>query len=112
LNCVRLSLENPPKAGNLHIFNQFTETFSVIDLAERVQRVGNTLGLQVEICPVENPRKEAEDHYYNPKHTGLLKLGLRPHYLTDDVLAQMIEIVLRHKSNIHEHKIYRNIKWE
>ncbi len=63
LNCVRLSLENPAKQGELRIFNQFTETFSVNELAERVQRVGKGLGLQVEIKPVENPRKEAEDHY-------------------------------------------------
>lgn len=111
LNCVRLSLENPAKAGELRIFNQFVETFSVTELAERVQSVGNQMDLAVEIRPVENPRKEPEDHYYNPAHTGLLELGLEPHYLTDEVLARMLEIVLKYKSNIHEHKIYRKVKW-
>ena len=111
LNCVRLSLENPAKAGELRIFNQFVETFSVNELAERVQRVGNQMDLAVEIRPVENPRKEAEDHYYNPARTGLLELGLKPHYLTDEVLARMLEIVLNYKSNIQEHKIYRKVKW-
>ena len=89
LNCVRLSLESPAKAGELRIFNQFTETFSVNDLAEKVQRVGKDMGLNVEIKPVENPRKEAEEHYYNPKHTGLLELGLSPNYLTKVFLPFM-----------------------
>ena len=104
---MRLSLEKPAKKGELRIFNQFTETFSVNELAEQVARVGSQLKLDVQIRPVENPRIEPEDHYYNPVHTGLLDLGLEPHYLTDEVLAEMIETVLRHRSNIHEHKIFQ-----
>ena len=111
LQCVRLSLENPPNAGELRIFNQFVETFSVTQLAEKVRDVGKVLGLKVEIRSVENPRKEAEEHYYNPVHTGLLDIGLKPHYLTDDVLAQMMETVLLFKTGIREHKIYRKVKW-
>lgn len=111
LNCVRLSLENPAKKGELRIFNQFTEAFTVKELAARVQQVGNHLGLNVEIKPVENPRKEAEEHYYNPAHTGLLELGLNPHYLSDEVLEQMFKIVERYRKRINEKAIFRNIKW-
>jgi UDP-sulfoquinovose synthase len=111
LNCVRLSLENPAAKGELRIFNQFTETFSVNQLAEKVQQVGNTFNLNVEIRPVDNPRKEAEEHYYNPAHTGLLDLGLQPNYLTDEVLGRMVAEVLLHKEHIHEHKIFRKYNW-
>ena len=111
LNCVRLSLEQPPKAGELRIFNQFVETFTVNELAERVQRVGSQLGLNVKIRSVENPRKEAEEHYYNAAHTGLLELGLKPHYLTDEVLEQMFKIVEGYRDRINEKAIFRNIKW-
>jgi UDP-sulfoquinovose synthase len=111
LNCVRLSLENPANHGELRIFNQFTETFTVNQLAEQVQRVGTSLGMNVEIKPVKNPRKEAEEHYYNPQHTGLLELGLQPHYLTDEVLAEMMEAVLKHKDLIQHGHIYRQVKW-
>lgn len=111
LQCVSLALEHPPERGNLRICNQFVETFSVNELAERTQRVGNKLGLNVQIHPVKNPRKEAENHYYNPTHTALLELGLKPHYLTDDILRQMMETVLHYKANIQEHQIYREIKW-
>ena len=95
----------------MRIFNQFTETFTVNQLAEQVQKVGIDLGLKVEIKPVENPRKEAEKHYYNPQHTGLLELGLEPHYLTTEILAEMIEAVLRHKHRIQPDQIYRQVKW-
>lgn len=111
LNCVRLSLENPASKGELRIFNQFTETFTVNKLAEHVQRVGNSLGLKVEIKSVANPRKEAENHYYHPKHTGLLDLGLKPNFLTDEVLAQMLETVLQHASKIRKDRIFLDIKW-
>jgi len=112
LQCVHLSLENPPNIGELRIFNQFVETFSVNELAEKVQRVGNQYDLGVQIRSVENPRKEAEDHYYNPEHTGLLDLGLKPHYLTDELLSRMIELVLQYKDNIKKEIIFRGVKWD
>nr|WP_321258539.1 NAD-dependent epimerase/dehydratase family protein [uncultured Pseudodesulfovibrio sp.] len=111
LNCVRLSLENPADKGELRIFNQYTETFSVNDLAQRIESVGNGLGLNVQLNHLENPRKELEEHYYNPTATGLLDLGLEPNFLTDDSLAAMMEEVMRYKDSIDEHKIFRKIAW-
>jgi len=111
LSCVHLALENPPPQNELRIFNQFTETFSVNDLAEKVQCVGRQLGLDVQVKSIANPRQEQEEHYYAPKHTGLLELGLKPHYLTDEVLAEMITQVLKHKENIATHKIFRGTTW-
>lgn len=112
LNCVCLSLENPPKKGELIIFNQFTETFSVNQLADKVRRVARSMGFKAEISTVENPRKEAEEHYYNPAHTGLLDLGLRPHFLTDDVLDGMLEFAAKHKEKIRTEQIYRQVRWD
>ena len=111
LQCVRLSLEKPADTGELRIFNQFVETFAVKDLAQRVKDVGAGFGLNVEIKSIKNPRKELEDHYYNPAHTGLLDLGLQPNYLSDEVLGKMIETVLQHKANINREAIFRGVKW-
>jgi UDP-sulfoquinovose synthase len=111
LQCVRLSLEKPAAPGELRIFNQFVETFSVNDLAQRVQKAGRDFGLSVEIKSIENPRKEAEDHYYNPAHTGLLELGLQPNYLSQEVLGEMMETVIEHKANINRDSIFRGVKW-
>jgi UDP-sulfoquinovose synthase len=111
LNCVRLSVENPAKPGELRIFNQFTETFSVSDLADKVKAATAEFGLSVKIQHVENPRIEAESHYYNPEHTGLLDLGLEPHYLTKEVLMTMMEFVLKYKNKIKPRQIYQNVQW-
>lgn len=112
LNCIKLSLENPAEDGELRIFNQFVEAFSVNELAEKVQKAGESSGLKVEIKSIMNPRVEAEEHYYNPAHTGLLDLGLEPHLFTDDVITQMLETILKHKEKIKKDNIFRGVKWK
>ncbi len=111
LQCIDLATKNAPGAGKMNIFNQFVETFSVNDLAERVQRAGKNLGLDVKINSIENPRKELEDHYYNPAHSGLLDLGLKPHYLTDKALTKMLGQVLVYKDNIRHNQIMPRVRW-
>lgn len=111
LNCVRLAAEKPAHQGHLRIFNQFTETFSVNNLAEKVRQAGNRLGFNVTIQTIENPRKEAEDHYYNPAHTGLLNLGLEPNFLTDEVLDRMLQFVATCRDDIRTDQIFRKVKW-
>lgn len=112
LQCVELAMTKPAKKGELRILNQFTETFSVNQLAERVQRVGSQLGLQVEIKAIDNPRKENEDHYYNPEHSGLLELGLQPHYMTDEIVAAMLEQILPYQEHIDTQKILPRVRWK
>jgi UDP-sulfoquinovose synthase len=111
LQCIDLAVTNPPAAGELRIFNQFTETFSVNELAYRIKDVAARMGLKVSIQHMENPRKEAENHYYNPAHQGFKALGLIPHYLTEDVLVKMMKFVIKYQSEIDREKIFRNVKW-
>lgn len=111
LQCVHKSEQTPAKAGELRIFNQIMETFSANELAEMTQRVGKKLGYNVQINHLENPRKEAEEHYYNPTYHGLLDIGVVPHYLTDEVMEQMFQIVERYKDNIRKDVIFKGIKW-
>ncbi len=111
LNCVRLSIENPAQKGELRIFNQFTETFSVTELAQKVTAAGNKLGLNVKTQHIENPRMEAEEHYYNPVHTGLTDLGLKPHFLDEETIADMMNFALRQKENINLEQFCRNVRW-
>src|SRR5687767_4774964 len=112
MQCVRLAVENPADAGEFRVFNQFTEQFSVNDLAERVQRVGSSMGINVEIAPVKDPRIEMEEHYYNATHTKLLDLGLEPNLLTDDVVRHLIETIQRHKDRILLEPIAPKTKWD
>jgi len=111
LQCVELAMNNPVEKGELRILNQFTELFSVNELANNIQKVGNGMGLNVQVKSIENPRKEKEDHYYNAKFHGLLDLGLEPHFMTDDVVASMLEQVIRYKESIDNKKILPRVKW-
>ena len=111
LQCVEKSCKTPAKQGELRIFNQIMETFSVNDIAEQTKRVGERLGFKVEINYLENPRKEAEEHYYNPEYQGLQKLGVVPHYLTDKVMEDMFNVVRKYKDNILKDVIFKGIKW-
>jgi len=111
LSCVRIALENPAQKGELRIFNQFTETFSVNELAEKINVAGSKLGLKVAIQHLKNPRIEAEEHYYNPEHTGLIELGLQPHFLSEGVLSQMLAFIIQHNEQIKPDQIYQKIPW-
>ena len=111
LQCVDVSHQTPAERGELRIFNQFMETFTANELAQRVAAVGNELGLSVTIDHIENPRKEQEEHYYNPVHQGLIDIGLTPHFLTDERLQAMFEVVAAHRDTIRQDVILRGVKW-
>ena len=111
LACVELSVRHPVDRGKYRVFNQFVELFSVNELAEKVVQAGRNLGLKVEVKSIPNPRREAEDHYYNPAHTGLLDLGLQPHCLTDEVATQMLAHVMKYKGRIQRDYILPRVSW-
>jgi UDP-sulfoquinovose synthase len=111
LQCVELAVENPADAGEYRVFNQFTEMFSVGQLAELVQRAGAELGHEVEIEHFANPRVEAEEHYYNPIHTKLLDLGLQPSYLGDELVRSMLKAIQRHRDRVIETAIDPSTHW-
>lgn len=111
LQCVHMSTETPAAKGELRIFNQIMETFSVKELAELTQKVGRKIGYDVEIKSIENPRKEAEEHYYNPKYQGLIDIGVKPHYLTEEVMEQMLKVADAYKGNIRNDIIFRGVRW-
>ena len=111
MQCVRLAVESPPGAGELRIFNQFTEVFSVNELAKKVHDAGRRLGIEVAVENVANPRIEAEEHFYEPAHRGLTELGLEPNPLTQDTLAGMIEFVRRHANGVRRDIIRPRTKW-
>ena len=61
-------MENPASRGQLRILNQFTETLSVVEIAEIVISAAKSLSIVSTVEHIKNPRKELEDQYYNPKH--------------------------------------------
>ncbi|MDX6623346.1 MAG: UDP-sulfoquinovose synthase, partial [Solirubrobacterales bacterium] len=100
LNCVELAVANPAERGDFRVFNQFTEQFSVMQLAEIVKGAAEHLGYTVEIDHVDNPRVEKEEHYYNAVHTKLLDLGLEPTLLGEELVESMLHAIERYKTNV------------
>jgi UDP-sulfoquinovose synthase len=111
LQCVYIAEKNPAKPGDLNIYNQIMETFTVNELADLTKEAGRELGYDVEIKSIKNPRVELEEHYYNPKYQGLIDLGVKPNYLTIDSIKEMFKIVEKYKINIKKSAIYKGVKW-
>jgi len=111
LRCVELAITNPAKPGDYRVFNQFTESFTVLELAELVRTQASKLGLAVEIEHLENPRVEQENHHYNPAHSKLLDLGLKPHFLSDELVDGMIAAIPKRKDRIKRDIILPKVKW-
>jgi UDP-sulfoquinovose synthase len=111
LQCVELAVDHPAELGEFRVFNQFTEQFSVSELAELVQRAAGELGHDVSIANVPNPRVELEDHYYNARNTKLLDLGLHPHYLGEELVRSMLKTIDRHKGRVIERAIAPRTRW-
>src|SRR5438445_6991124 len=49
VHCIELACLNPALAGECRVFNQFTEQFSVLDIATLVYTAASKMGLRVEI---------------------------------------------------------------
>jgi UDP-sulfoquinovose synthase len=112
LRCIELAILNPAKPGEYRVFNQFTETFSITQLAELVVQQARKLGISAVIEALENPRVELEEHYYNPAHTKLLTLGLRPHLLSDELINSVLERIKTFHSRIKRDIVLPHIKWD
>jgi UDP-sulfoquinovose synthase len=111
VRCVELAIATPAEPGQFRVFNQFTEKFSVGDLAALVQKAGMAMGLKVEINHLENPRVEKEEHYFNAKNTNLLDLGLQPHYLSDSLLDSLLYFATKYQHRVDQNQILPKVSW-
>jgi UDP-sulfoquinovose synthase len=111
VRCVELSCLYPAAAGECRVFNQFTEQFSVLDLARMVQTESRKLGLKVEIDHLKNPRVEASDHYYNARHSKLVDLGLEPHLLSDSMLDSLIHFAVKYRDRADPSVFLPQVDW-
>ena len=111
IQCVELATMNPPGEGEYRVFNQFTEQFSVLELAELVQKAGAEYGLQVEVDHVNNPRVERERHYYNATNTKLLDLGLKPHLLSQTLIESMFGQIEKYGDRVIPDLIMPRTRW-
>jgi UDP-sulfoquinovose synthase len=111
VRCVELACLNPAAPGECRVYNQFTEQFSVSEIAKLVQTAGHKMGLDVTIDQLPDPRVESEEHYYNAKHSKLIDLGLKPHLLSDSLLDSLMNIAIRYRDQIDTAMFLPQVDW-
>jgi UDP-sulfoquinovose synthase len=111
VRCVEIACLNPANAGECRVFNQFTEQFSVLELAEMVHAAARKLGMCVKMEHIPGPRVESEEHYYNAKHSKLIDLGLQPHFLSDSLLDSLMNIAIRYQDRIDTSLFMPQVQW-
>jgi len=112
LRCVELSVLNPAARGEMRVYNQFTEQFSILELAQLVRQQAAKLGFSVELDHLPNPRFEKEEHYYHAAHTKLQELGLRPRLLSDELIQSMLRQIEAHRARIKPDVIQPRVTWQ
>lgn len=111
VRCIELAALNPASPGECRVYNQFTEQFSVLQLAEMVREAGSKFALSVEVVHLPDPRVEAEEHYYNAKHSKLVDLGLKPHALSDSLLDSLINVALKYRDRVDTTAFMPQVQW-
>jgi UDP-sulfoquinovose synthase len=111
VRCIELACLHPAKPGEFRVFNQFTERFSILDLATMVQAAGAKMGLNVEVNHLPNPRVESESHYYNAKNTKLIDLGLEPHLLSNSLLDSLMNVASKYRDRIDTSLYLPQVNW-
>ena len=112
IKCINLALENPAMAGQLNIHNQFTEQYSVNQLAKKIQLALGEIGIKCSSKKITNPRIEKEKHYYNAKNSNLIKFGLNPRLLDNKIIIEMAEYVTKYKKNVNKKIIMPKVNWK
>jgi UDP-sulfoquinovose synthase len=111
VRCVELACDNPANSGECRVYNQFTEHFSIMDLAHMVETAAKKMGVTVEIDHIPDPRVESEQHYYNAKHSKLIDLGLQPHYLSDSLLDSLMNIAMKYRDRVDASLMLPQVNW-
>lgn len=114
IQCLNLIINNPAKQSEYNIINQFEKVYNINQLAHIVKDEADALGLlNAKVQPIENPRKEKEEHYYNPEHKKLLELGYKPSTDIKNEIRSVLLDLLLYKERIIKYKdsIAPKIKW-
>ncbi len=111
VKCINIALKNPAKKGSLEIYNQFTEQFSVNELASKVKNALKKIDVNVKIKKIKNPRIESENHYYNASNLKMKKLGLKPSLLSDEVIIDIAMFIKNNMNKINKKIIQPKTSW-
>jgi UDP-sulfoquinovose synthase len=113
MQSLRLAIEHPADPGQYRVFNQFDAAYSVNHLAELAHRIGTELGLHPTIEHVPDPRVEAEQHYYEPLHDHLVRLGYVRSRELEEVMREIFHDLVRFRRRLEarRHVVLATVQW-
>lgn len=107
VRCIELAIANPPKRDDrVMIFNQATETHTLIDLAKLVSALTGA-----EIRYYKNPRNEAAENELRVSNEAFLSLGLEPTRLEEGLLEEVVDIARPHADRVGLERIRARSTW-
>ena len=112
INCVKIAAKNPPKEGEFRVFNQFTEFSSLNEMANKIKLFAEKKKIKASVKHIDNPRIEDENHYYEPKNTSLISLGLNPIVFDESQIDKIYKVVKKNINRINLDCLAPNIKWK
>lgn len=111
IQCLTLALEQPPEEGEYRTLNQFENIYSINDLAYMVYECAASLDIKSSVRYHNNPRVEADKHYYNPAHQKLFDMGYAPTTNIQNEITELIKQILPYKDNVIKEVIMPKTNW-
>ena len=112
INCVKIASNNPPKGGEFRVFNQFSEFSSLNEISKRIESYATANKIKSKISHIKNPRIEDEDHYYNPKNTSLISLGLKPIIMDNEQIDKIYKVIKKNQERVNLDTLSPDINWK
>ena len=112
INCVKIASNNPPKGGEFRVFNQFSEFCSLNEISKRIESYATANKIKSKISHIKNPRIEDEDHYYNPKNTSLISLGLKPIIMDNEQIDKIYKVIKKNQERVNLDTLSPDINWK
>ena len=112
INCVKIASDNPPKSGEFRVFNQFSEFSSLNEISKRIESYATANKIKSKISHIKNPRIEDEDHYYNPKNTSLISLGLKPIIMDNEQIDKIYKAIKKNQERVNLDTLSPDINWK
>ncbi|NJO84508.1 MAG: NAD-dependent epimerase/dehydratase family protein [Blastochloris sp.] len=114
MQCLTIAIEKPAAQGEYRVFNQFEETYTIEELAQKVQQAATSLGIEAMIQYFDNPRTERDQHYYNPDRQHLIDLGYVPSHDVVGEMTIMLNDLMPHRERILEKRsiLIPDIRWD
>jgi UDP-sulfoquinovose synthase len=102
MQSLLLALDHPARPGEYRVFNQFDAAYSVNELADQVAEIAREFDLSPTIEHPPDPRVEAEEHFYAPRHDHLMELGYQRSRELADVVREIFRDLRRFRRRLEK----------